>query len=181
METRSSTQMSPKIRFFFSRVFPIPFLLIGAVTCYFGWQNLERAKQSSNWPTAAGIIQHSSVEYHRSDDGGGTYHAELYYDFDVQGTTYSGDRVAFGDYGSSDASHARRIVNKYPKGKEVTVYYLPKNPEVTVLEPGQKTQVWFLPAIGLVFFLVGVAMAVYLPRTMKKLGNIRNHGPITPE
>jgi hypothetical protein len=90
------------------------------------------------------------------------------YDFVVEGTTFSGDCVAFGDYGSSNPSHARGIVNEYPQGKAVTVYYMQEDPEVSVLEPGVKGQAWFLPLFGLVFFVVGSVMAVLLPRAMRK-------------
>jgi hypothetical protein len=156
------------MRFFFSRIFPLPFILAGALTLYFGCRSLQRAKASIAWPTAEGVVKQSSVEYHSSDKGGGTYHAEVMYDFVVKGTTFSGNRVAFGDYGSSNPSHARGIVNRYPQGKAVTVHHMPGNPEDSVLEPGVQAQAWFLPVFGLIFFVVGCLMAVFLPKAMKK-------------
>lgn len=140
VRVRVTGRMSPRMRFFFSRIFPLPFIIAGALTLYFGCRNLQRAKESTTWPTAQGVVQRSSVEYHRSDNGGGTYHAEVMYDFTANGTTFSGDRVAFGDYGSSNPSHARRIVNEYPKGRNVTVHYTQENPEVCVLSPGSKAR-----------------------------------------
>ena len=168
MRSSSVKRMSPGMRFLFSRLFPLPFMIAGGLILYFGSRNLQRAKDSSDWPTAQGVVQRSSVEYHDSDEGGGTYHAEVMYEFTVDGATFSGNCVAFGDYGSSNPSHARRIVNKYPKGTAVNVYYMRENPEVCVLEPGLKGQTWFLPAFGLVFFVVGSLIAMFLPRALRK-------------
>jgi hypothetical protein len=168
MSVKLNRPMSPGMRVFFSRIFPLPFMIAGALTLYFGCRTLERARHSATWPTAPGVIEQSSVEYHRSDEGSGTYHAEILYNFMVKDTPCSGNRVAFGDYGSGDPAHARDMVNRYPKGKAVTVYYMQEDHRVCILEPGVKSQAWFAPAFGLVFFVVGSLMAVYLPRAMKQ-------------
>lgn len=166
-------QMSPKMRFLFSRLFPLPFVLTGAITLYFGCQNLIRSKQSKDWPTVSGIVKQSDVEYQSSSDGPGTHHANVQYDFIINGITYSGDDVAYGDFGSSDSSHARKIVNRYPVGKEVKIYYLPEDPYECVLEPGTKLQAWFLPGFGMIFFTVGTAMLIFLPKLMRS--SVSNH------
>ena len=167
MRTSSTSQMSPRMQFWFARLFPWPFLIAGALVLCFGYRDLQRARESAAWPTAPGVIQQSSVEYHRGNKGGGTYHAEVMYNFTVGGTTFSGNRVAFGDYDSSNPSHARGIVNRYPQGKAVTVFYSKDKPDVCVLEPGMKGQAWFMPAFGSIFFVVGGLMLVFLPRVMR--------------
>ncbi|MFC1452145.1 DUF3592 domain-containing protein [Verrucomicrobiota bacterium] len=159
------------MKFFFSRIFPLIFVVVGASVAFLGIRGLIRAKASVDWPSTQGNIVESSVERHRSSGSKGsstTYHAEILYEFTVAGTTFNGDRVAYGDYGSSSSSHARRIVNRYPKGKSVTVHYMPGNPEQCLLEPGLKGQSWFLPGFGLIFFTVGSLMAVFLPKAIRK-------------
>ena len=150
-------------RIFFTRIFPWPFIIVGACVLYFGSRSIYRANESVSWPTAEGQIQNSSVEYHSGGDSS-TYHAEIRYTFVVDGQTHSGNRVAFGDYGSSDSSHAQNIVNRYPKDKKVQVHYLASDPDVCVIEAGVQKQVWFVPAGGLVFFVSGTLMALFLPR-----------------
>lgn len=167
----SSKQMTPGMKIFFSRIFPLIFVVVGASVAFFGIRGLVRAKTSLNWPSTQGKVVESSVERQRSSGSNGsstTYHAEILYEFTVDGTTFNGDRVAYGDYGSSSPSHARRIVNHYPKGKSVTVHYMPSNPEECLLEPGIKGQSFFLPGFGLIFFTVGSLMAIFLPRVMRK-------------
>jgi hypothetical protein len=165
----SSKQISPGMKFFFMRIFPLIFIVVGAGTAFFGIRGLIRANASDDWPSIQGKVVESSVERHSSSGNKGnrsTYHAEILYEFEVDGKTYNGERIAYGDYGSSNPSHARQLVNRYPKGKEITVYYMPGNPEECLLEKGVKAQSWFLPGFGLLFLTVGILIALYLPKAL---------------
>ena len=150
----------------FGRIFPLPFIIIGAVALFFGCRNLLQANQSKTWPTAQGIIRDSSVEYQRGNKGG-TYVAKVMYEFTVNATTFHGNRVVFGDYNSGNSSLARNIVDRYPKGKTVAVYYNQKNPQVCVLEPGIKGQTWFLSVLGLIFLAAGSITAITISKAIK--------------
>lgn len=147
----------------------MPFLIVGAAVLFFGLRSLQRAKASSDWPSVSGIVVSSEVDSNRGDDGT-TYSAEILYDFEVDGITYSSNRVGYGDYGSSNPSGARRMVNRYQEGSEVDVFYMPENPEESVLEAGVHSRTYFLPAFGLVFFLAGLGMLLFLPRLLRKEG-----------
>jgi len=158
----------PALRFFFSYVFPYIFVVVGAVVAFWGGRGLLRARESVQWPVAHGVVMESSVRSSHSSKGGTTYHAAIRYEYTVDGVVHSGDRVAYGDYGSSNSSHARGVVNKYPVGKKVEVHYMPGNPDEALLEPGLQAQAFFIPAFGVVFFLAGVMTAIFIPRAMRK-------------
>ena len=169
---QASRKMTPGMKFFFSRIFPLIFLISGAVIAFLGIRGLIRAKESSNWPSVKGKIITSSVKTHHSSGKNGsstTYHAHIIYKFKINGEVFNGERVAYGDYGSSDSSHAWGIVHRYPVRKKVLVHYMPGNPEECLLEPGIKAQAWFMPIFGLVFFTAGTLMAIFMPRAMKKM------------
>lgn len=156
--------MTPAMQFLFTRVFPALMILAGVAAGYFGVQNVQLAQQSESWPTADGTIEQSKVEFQRPDPRkSGTYAQRIRYAFTLDGRRYSGTRVAYGDYSSSDRSHAQGIVDKYPVGKQVRVYYLPGQPEECLLEPGVKPQVWFLPGFGAVLLIAGSLMFLLLP------------------
>jgi hypothetical protein len=104
--------------FFFSRIFPWPFVLAGVVALCLGCRNLQQAKASTTWPATQGIIQHSAIKYRHGDEGDRTYHAEVAYVFELDGHLFTGERVGFGDYGSSSSAYAQRIVNTYTEGKK---------------------------------------------------------------
>jgi len=160
------------MRFFFSRIFPLIFLITGAVIAFFGIRGLIRANASVGWPSTEGRIVESSVGSSTSSGSSGSgisYHAEILYEFTVDGTTFQGNRVAYGDHGTSDISHARSIVNDYPVGKELTVHYMPENPEECVLEPGVQPQAWLFPAFGLIFLIAGSLAWMFMPRMLRNV------------
>ena len=159
-------QTGPTKRFYFCRIFPIPFALIGAIILFVGTQSLQRSYESVNWPSASGIVVSSEIDKRRKNNGT-TYSAEILYDYTVDGEAFSSNRVSYGDLGSSNPSRARKIVNRYPKGSTVEVYYMPGKPEESVLETGIQKSTYFLPAFGSVFLIVGIAMFFFMPRILK--------------
>ena len=92
----------------------------------------------------------------------------MLYEYNVSGQTQSSNDIAFGDYGSSDPSHARSIVNKYPAGSDVTVHFSPSDPSKAVLETGISGQSFFLPGFGAVFFSAGLARFLFMPRAIQR-------------
>ena len=147
-------------------IFPWPFILLGAGALYYGQGELAMAKMSANWPSVAGIVQSSDIEWENSNnnDGGRSAYAKVVYTYDVDGHRHTCNRVLFGDYGSSDASHADSIVSQYKPGQPVTVYYKPSDPSVAVLQPGMHGIGYLLPLLlGLVFVILGLGMLWFMP------------------
>ena len=159
----------------FGRLFPLIFILVGSIVTFFGGRGLVRAYGSVDWPTAQGKVVISSIDVQQSKTSGSTksttsYHAEIQYEFTVDGISIDGDRVAYGDYGTGNSNHASSIVKRYPVGKEVTVHYMPGNPEQAQLEPGMRAQALILPGVGLVLFIAGCLVAVLFHKAFYKPG-----------
>lgn len=144
------------------------FIVVPGLCIAFGVYYLVDSRASSRWPTAEGKVVSSNVESYEFEHTTGTgktrsrrkqtgYRPIVVYEFSVSGQTYSSQAVSFGDYGSSDPSHARSIVGKYPAGAAVTVYYSPTNPQRSVLEPGVTWMNLVYALFGLPCFLFGVA------------------------
>ncbi len=153
----------------FGRLFPLTFVVLGALFLVSGIRKLRTVDVSKSWPTTTGLIKHSEVVYQEShDSGSGTYKAVVLYEYAVSGNRYNNDLVAYGENGSSDISHQNDIANKYREGEEVTVYYSPQEPGESVLEPGINGGTWMIPGIGFLFFCSGVFMLYYTPRQLKK-------------
>ena len=74
--------------------------LIGICVYHSGFRDLEQAKASVDWPTSPGKVLSSSVVEGLRDDDGVTYYANVVYEFNVNNTTYSGKRIAYGYFGS---------------------------------------------------------------------------------
>ena len=89
---------------------------------------------SLGWPSAAGTVKASSVTAYRAQ-GGKQYIAKVAYDYAVNGTPYSGDRVRFGHRAGALAA-AEADVAKYAAGTPVDVRYDPGKPQMSTLEGG---------------------------------------------
>ncbi len=159
--------MSPKQRFLFGRIFPLPFLLVGIFIFGIGMRDVMRAKDSKNWPTTVATVQKSVVKTDVGEEGGFSYSALVLYEFEVNGFGHSGDRVTFGDFGSGDEERVKEIVKRYPEGTEVRVYFHPNDPDLSILEPGLTARAWAIPGFGFVFLIIGIFMAIILPRFLK--------------
>jgi hypothetical protein len=146
------------------RLFSSIFILVGGSIIFFGLKTLKTASDSTQWPTVAGTVTSSSVISKTGDKGGVTYKAEVLYEYHAGGQTQLSNEVAYGGYGSSNPSNAQNAVNRYPKGKRVTVHYSPNDPTKAVLEPGISTKTFFLPGFGSVFFLAGCAIFYFAPK-----------------
>ncbi|MGL4464721.1 MAG: DUF3592 domain-containing protein [Planctomycetia bacterium] len=102
---------------------------------------------SQSWPTAPGVVRASAVLL--KADG---YHLDFLYDYAVDGRRYESRRVSFGErrVASSDDVF-EGVLDAYPVGVAVDVYYKPGEPAVAVLEPGVRLLAfWGLPFGALV-------------------------------
>jgi hypothetical protein len=113
----------------------------GLLVSLFGIAFFKWVRQASRWPTTSGRIVASGVDvfrYRAPDDRiWRTHHkSNVVYEYEVNGRRFLGDRLILGVTFSS--THRRVIDSQarhYPVGREVLVYYDPKNPGESVLQP----------------------------------------------
>jgi Tfp pilus assembly protein PilV len=107
------------------------FIAIGLGMLYYARSASAKAQQSLSWPQAEGAISHSAVlqqmQQTSSSNNAATYKADVTYRYKVQGRDYSSERITLADF-SSSTGRAQGIVDRYPDGATVTVYYNPVNP-----------------------------------------------------
>jgi hypothetical protein len=171
MEEISPRQLTI-IKFIFSRIFPLPFIIAGTLLFCFGVKGLLIAHASIGWPHTNATVISSAVKS-RSPVRGQTQHqAEVHYEFILQEKRYHG----YHSDSSTNAGYAMSLVERYPNGSRITVYYKPDNPAESLLEPGLALKTWIMPLGGLMFFIPGILMAIFLPRLMKKAGQATEQG-----
>ncbi|GMT48974.1 MAG: hypothetical protein IEMM0008_0513 [bacterium] len=133
------------------------FLFLGVTLLIVGYYQLIYTKESINWPSTDGVIISSKVTtytYTRSirttyDVDVHYYDADVHYKYTINGKEYTNDKKAFSGSsgGSGEEAHAIAIaiVKRYPRGKNVKVYYKPDDPGTAVLEPsGWEDYLWLL-------------------------------------
>jgi hypothetical protein len=99
--------------------------------------NLIRQLQASSYPSVPGTILSSEVKVHH-DSEGTSYRPEVRYRYAVDGQTFEGEQIRYDEI-SMGKRHAQSIVDRYPAGQAVTVYYHPAAPGNAVLELGLDT------------------------------------------
>ena len=135
------------------------FIAIGTGMLYYARRVSAKAQQSLSWPSTEGVISHSAVLLQTQQTSGSnnavTYKADVAYRYKVRGRDYSSARITLADF-SSSGGRAQGIVNRYPDGAPVTVYYNPVDPSDAVLERGGTAGIGVLYIIGGVFAVAGV-------------------------
>ncbi len=81
------------------------------------------------------------------------------YRYHVAGEAYVGFRVAYSGYGSSRRA-MDDLIRPYPVGRQVTVYYDPRNPAVAVLDIAAPSD-WMY---WLLFGVASMLVCAYLAR-----------------
>lgn len=143
---------------------PVALLVLGLGTfvVLISVVGLTKFRASKTWLWTTGQITSAEMEKRlsRGRSRSVTYHAAIVYDYSVQGTKYSGHRVAFGEYGSSNPNHAREILNRYPLGRQVDVYYNPSKPQDSVLERRLGRAVYIGLLVGAAVFALGLLLTI---------------------
>ena len=157
--------LSPKMKFFVSKVFPLIFILVGLTLFLIFLPGLLNANDSKSWPTTEGRIIKSEIGSTESDSKNRSRSFPIvHYEFSVNGTSYTGNQIIFGLDQSENATRARNVTKHYPKEANVTVYYMAQKPEMCILEPGIKWQTCLLPGIGMLFIFVGGILALSIKK-----------------
>ena len=116
----------------------IPLLIIGGII----WYVLDQRKKaqvvkqaSKDWPSTAGKIVKSRVELSSGRDIA-TVEPVIAYEYQVGGRQYQCDQIHSGDkiFESISKEETYDLVDRYPVGRDVTVYYNPDNPAEAALE-----------------------------------------------
>lgn len=148
----------------------VAFLVAGLGLSIYGLYTVRRGFACSSWPTVDGKVDSSSVtqkkNYNtRSKTTSHTYEPSIRYSYQAAGRNLSGTRISFADHASGSEKRARRIADRYPTGKTVSVHHDPRDPTISVLETSV-TFALFLPLLGgLIFLAVSILMVVLLLRS----------------
>ena len=158
-------------KLFSLRMLPLIFFIVtGAITFLIGISELVKGKDSLNWPSVKGKVISSSVRTHYSSSRGNphaiTYYADITYMFTVKGKVFYGDRISFRESGYSNSSSAQSIIeNQYPKGKIISVRYMPESPDECLIYPGIRKRSWIVTGAGLLFLFVGILALIFKPNS----------------
>ena len=121
-------------------------------------KTMRAARESRNWPVAAGAVLSGDVqEMTERDSDGDTsvyYVPRLRYTYEVGGRCFESDRIRFGNIRESQKG-AREILEHYAVGQPVQVRYDPANPSQATLETAAG-------GVGLLVFVLVVLAGLFV-------------------
>lgn len=118
------------------------FVVVFGAVGFFIYRMIMRSKALGDavktWPSTTGTVERGFVEVSNHTSGTGrstSYEPKVIYAFQVNGQQYRGDKVKLGlVVRSGGYMGAQQIVDRYPAGSTVTVYYNPANPAQCAIE-----------------------------------------------
>lgn len=142
----------------------------GGLLLFWGLPSYSRAKASTEWPTVDGEVAASQVRKSssfRNNKTKTTYSAAVLFSYTVDGKQYESDVIwPGGGYQSTSNVPHQAVVDRYPPGKAVQVYYDPAVPQRGVLEPGVHFAEYMLLGISGCFLTFGICMGLVLSYCM---------------
>ena len=150
---------------FMDIVAAILFLLIGLLLVCAQFYQIYIFR-STNWETTYGKIINSNVKenYNRRSDAASAwmYKPIVEYEFDINKLKYSSNVINVGDDFHTNSQHGpREIVERYPKGMTVKVFYDSEDPNISCLEKKISGGFYFVFAFGLAFIVIGSLLLHY--------------------
>jgi hypothetical protein len=134
------------------------FLLMNAIFLGILLSTQRKMNAVQSWSTTMGTVTSSYLERRRSSNNrGSTDYPVVQYSYQVGGQAYQSTRIAPGmEVGGTGAG---RVVERYPAGAQVVVFYDPQNPSDAVLERKAQVQ-WILWLVLVIMDLMLCGMAV---------------------
>jgi Protein of unknown function (DUF3592) len=118
-----------------------------------------RIKKSAQWPSVTGVMTSSYIQPGICKNVP-CYQGRIAYRYRVGNTEYTAMAFDLGRSHWATQEGWQTVLDRYPIGKAVSVYYEPGNPARAVLEPGLvgETLILYKMVVGMIWFF-GLSLA----------------------
>jgi len=116
---------------------------IGIKLLLSSFRQLTLAWASTRWPSTQGHVFATSIQEQVNADSETNrrttyYRPDVHYKYQIGNHNYTSSQRVFGEKPRYDTrDRAQTIIENYPTGRALKVYYDPANPHQAVLEPGK--------------------------------------------
>lgn len=116
----------------------------------------REGKRSEKWLKVRGKIRDITFRSESDGDGGFVHIPEVHYFYVADGRVREGKLVWVHSYKGNSLEDAQELVEHYRSGQSVIVYFNPRNPGQSYLEPGIPEIIWQYLIIALIFLSVAI-------------------------
>lgn len=145
--------------------------LFGGVAVSGGSFFLLKSINAASWPTSIGLITVSEI-ITSTEDGKKKYRTKVRYSYSVSNKHYIGRKVSLGSM--STKYYNQGVVDKYPVGKEVIVYYNANEVSESLLEVGVSIIFFYFIILGAIFIIVAMILLVFRARILIFLSSFKS-------
>lgn len=157
---------------------PFLFLLLFGAFLTFALVDLPPYIKGINgigWPSTKGKIDSIDMQYFTvGKDPAWT--PKVQYSYEVKGVPYSSDRLAFQAPIGIPGWESGKYSEKYEKGKEISVFYDPKNPKEAYLENNPSLTIGIAHLLAYLIFVFILFLSLY-PRIAPNDDTIQSKDP----
>ncbi|MFC1582212.1 DUF3592 domain-containing protein [Planctomycetota bacterium] len=173
--------MRPETARKFTKWMFIVLLAMGLLIVWGGISGYLQGKKMSRWPTVVGIVKISevqgdgkSVEQARRDlktsiKNSIWYEAHIIYHYEVKGVPYKFNRISLRDIGDTSPVGSQGLVERYPAGMEIVVYYNPEDPAEAILEVEEGATLLAAMIVGGITMLLSLLPFIGWRQVVKEL------------
>ena len=134
------------------------FLLLNPIFLFIIFNTRRKMATVQSWPSVLGVVTNSYLERRDSGDGSTNY-AVVKYSYQVAGQRYQSSRLAPGP--EVGGTGTRKVVERYPAGAQVMVFYNPEKPSDAVLERKAPAQWLFWMMLAIFDVMLCVMMVIF--------------------
>jgi hypothetical protein len=144
--------------------FPMMIGAIGLILIAVSAISLVKAQATKNWPSVAGKVIRAQIvpveKIREKKQKLVLFRPEVVYSYTVDGKEFVTDTIRADLSAQAQTAEAELLLEKYPAGQSVAVFYNPANPAEAVLEPGRNPQTQSLLICGIALVVVSTIMLV---------------------
>lgn len=133
-------------------LFGLFYLLAGMGVFVWGSSVVYHSYLSSSWPTVEGQIVQSTLRETNVDLP--KKYPDIRYSYVIYGQVYESRQIRLAQHVNMSSNEATALVERYPVGRQVVVYYKPDDHTTVILEPGLSLSSFSLIFAGMCMFIV---------------------------
>lgn len=104
--------------------------ILAIVFLFSGFWTFFMARKAASWPSIEAVVERSEIILAPDDDIGAKF--EIAYRYSIDDIAYEGERLSFSPT-STYPGYCQKMVDKYPIGSKIRVFYNPFKPEVSTI------------------------------------------------
>lgn len=146
-------------------------ICLGVFAVTFCAYQLRLAVDSKTWPRTQGTVLKSYVAPFGMG-ARGDYMATIIYKYTINGQVYKSHRLSVIQTASKQLTSLRGFVAEHPEGTQVTVYFSPNDPSLSVLVPGLTDTVedYSMLIVGIFLTVIGAGVRSFVSSNQKAHG-----------